>query len=352
MKEKICFKGNDMKLLWNDTLIYSESCMFALSDFANLLFDAKEIIKVETPSQGVVYEPGKDYIFDEKNNTIKLTPSSRIPFLGRDVCYPEKDLRIYPEKNSNAIAAAVSGGYLLFNNDDFFARHQVEVTYRAKCSDFDPQLSAQKNRLPRLRSKISAGQSLKILLHGDSISAGYNATKFTNTPPYNPCYMELVCGNIPGNHTLVNRAVSGKGIKYPRDIFDEWINDAPDLMVIAFGMNNFSSTPVEDFISELDWIINSNRKVSPDTEYIIVTPMTGNAEWQPTVPGPDFEYARAMCGYVSGSPDDTAVADVQSVWRKILARKKFYDMTGNGVNHPNDYGHRIYASVLLDLLGF
>lgn len=341
-----------MKLLWNDTSILSESCMFALSDSASLLFEALEIVKVETPSEGVVYEQGKDYIFDEKNNTIKLTASSRVPFLGREVCYPEKNLRIYPEKNSNAISGAVAGGYLLFNNEDFFARHQVEVTYRAKYNDFDPQLPVQRDRLPRTRDKISACRDLKVLLHGDSISAGYNATKFTGTPPYNPCYMELVCRNIPGNHTLVNRAVSGKGINYPRNIFEEWINDAPDLMVIAFGMNNFSSTPVSEFISELDWIINSNRKVSPDTEYIIVTPMTGNAEWHPTVPGPDMEYACAMHDYVSGSSEDIAIADVQRVWRKILARKKFYDLTGNGVNHPNDYGHRIYASVLLDLLGF
>ena len=44
------------------------------------------------------------------------------------------------------------------------------------------------------------------------------------------------------------------------------------------------------------------------------------------------------------------VDDVQKVWKKFLERKDFYDLSGNGVNHPNDYGHRIYASVLLHLL--
>ena len=47
---------------------------------------------------------------------------------------------------------------------------------------------------------------------------------------------------------------------------------------------------------------------------------------------------------------DTALADVQTVWRKFLQRKSFYDLTGNGVNHPNDYGHRIYASVIPEVL--
>jgi hypothetical protein len=44
-----------------------------------------------------------------------------------------------------------------------------------------------------------------------------------------------------------------------------------------------------------------------------------------------------------------AVADVTSLWTKALERKTFYDLTGNGVNHPNDFGHRLYAHVLIEL---
>ena len=41
--------------------------------------------------------------------------------------------------------------------------------------------------------------------------------------------------------------------------------------------------------------------------------------------------------------------EVNPGWRKLLERKDFYDLTGNGVNHPNDYGHRVYATVLAAL---
>ena len=339
-----------MKLLWNSNDIYSESCMFCVGRSANLLFEAQEILKIETPALKKVYREGKDYLFIPGTRCITLAECSDIPFISRERCYPEKDLRIYPEKNSNAIGGAVNGGYLLFNNEDFFALNQVEVTYRAVKNDFSSGLLVQTDRLPRVREKISSGKDMKIVLHGDSISQGYNATKFTGTYPYNPCYMEQVCLNLPGKHDFINHAVSGKGIDFPRSILDSWINDKPDLMVIAFGMNNFSSMPPEDFICKLDWIIETNRKVSPETEYIIVIPMTGNPEWKHTVPGPDLEYAAAMHNYAAEASSSIAVADVQCVWRKILARKKFHDLTGNGVNHPNDYGHRIYASVLLDLL--
>jgi len=30
----------------------------------------------------------------------------------------------------------------------------------------------------------------------------------------------------------------------------------------------------------------------------------------------------------------------------MLRRKRFVDLTGNGVNHPNDYGHALYADVV------
>ncbi len=45
-----------------------------------------------------------------------------------------------------------------------------------------------------------------------------------------------------------------------------------------------------------------------------------------------------------------ALADMTSIWAEMLKHKKDWDMTGNGVNHPNDFGHRVYAQVLSALL--
>ena len=39
-----------------------------------------------------------------------------------------------------------------------------------------------------------------------------------------------------------------------------------------------------------------------------------------------------------------------SIWAEMLKHKKDWDLTGNGVNHPNDFGHRVYAQVLSSLL--
>ncbi len=39
-----------------------------------------------------------------------------------------------------------------------------------------------------------------------------------------------------------------------------------------------------------------------------------------------------------------------SIWEGMLRRKTFYDVTGNGVTHPNDFGHMVYAQGILALL--
>ena len=44
------------------------------------------------------------------------------------------------------------------------------------------------------------------------------------------------------------------------------------------------------------------------------------------------------------------MADLTTLWGELLERKRDCDLTGNGVNHPNDFGHRVYAQAILGLL--
>ena len=47
-----------------------------------------------------------------------------------------------------------------------------------------------------------------------------------------------------------------------------------------------------------------------------------------------------------------ALADVRSIHKRLLEKKRFIDMTGNNVNHPNDFLIRVYAQYLLKNLIF
>ena len=47
--------------------------------------------------------------------------------------------------------------------------------------------------------------------------------------------------------------------------------------------------------------------------------------------------------------NNVALADVTTPWLEVLKTKAFSDLSGNNVNHPNDFGHRLYAQVILEL---
>ncbi|MBR5529062.1 MAG: hypothetical protein IKU57_01165, partial [Oscillospiraceae bacterium] len=44
--------------------------------------------------------------------------------------------------------------------------------------------------------------------------------------------------------------------------------------------------------------------------------------------------------------EGVVVADMTTYHKSLLAHKRYYDMTGNNVNHPNDFLARAYAQLL------
>jgi len=38
-----------------------------------------------------------------------------------------------------------------------------------------------------------------------------------------------------------------------------------------------------------------------------------------------------------------------SPWLELIKRKPFSDLIGNNINHPNDFGHRVYADVICQI---
>jgi acyl-CoA thioesterase I len=83
------------------------------------------------------------------------------------------------------------------------------------------------------------------------------------------------------------------------------------------------------------------------TEVILVASRMGNPNWAATPPEM-FPWYRDALASLEGPC--VVLADLTAAWPKLLERKRFVDMTGKGVNHPNDYGHRLYAQVILALL--
>jgi hypothetical protein len=75
--------------------------------------------------------------------------------------------------------------------------------------------------------------------------------------------------------------------------------------------------------------------------------MLGSPDWVALQQHLFLEYREAL---ERSAGRGIVVADMTSLWIEMLKSKKYWDLTGNGVNHPNDFGHRIYAEVLSSLL--
>jgi lysophospholipase L1-like esterase len=241
---------------------------------------------------------------------------------------------------------------VLIADGDEFHRRQVAATYSHPASawrDYVPHAAV--GQLTRTRRRLESSQSLTVCVTGDSISEGYNASAFMAAPPYQPAYGELVVAALEHRRgsrvTLHNFATAGwTSDDGAADV--ERVADAhADLVIVAFGMNDAGYADANDFAANIAAIMTGVRAASADAEFVLVSPMLPNPRWSYPVMARFPAYRdslAALCG--AGA----ALADVTAVWTEMLQRKTVHDLTGNGINHPNDFGHRVYAQVILALM--
>ena len=120
--------------------------------------------------------------------------------------------------------------------------------------------------------------------------------------------------------------------------------DKPDLVILAFGMND--TCPPETRREKLESMIAKVRGQNPDAEFIIVSSMRANPLWQKRTAVQD-EYPKID---KSLECESVAVANVRAAHDALLQRKRYIDMTGNNVNHPNKFLISVYAQTVLKLL--
>ncbi len=290
------------------------------------------------------YEEGCDFQWKPGSREIYIPADSRI------TVRTEED--IYCPANSQP-----HGGCRDRDNDIFFGPKdeyhnlQSAVTYRFNPASENwtaPAGLTPQGTLPRLAKQLKTNEPITVVLLGDSISQGANASGSYNVPPNMPPYGTLLC-NAMGQRfdrpiNLINLSVGGKTSVWGLEQVDEVIKHQPDLVILAFGMNDASAkrTPKE-FQETTQSIITAIKTDTPTTEFILVASMTANSQWVHSNP-PMYQQYRDVLKELQAQ--GIALADVYCLWEEMVQRKSFLALTGNGLNHPNDFGHRLYAQVL------
>lgn len=332
----------DARLLepfWLSTAMRGESLLFIDRGdgvpSASLLFDHAERVSLTSATGEVQFESSRDFIVDSQAGEVFLTKGSRIPFITLAALYP-----------------AYEPFVLVADAEDQFHRLQSAATYEHRPDQwrgYVPRVAPF--QLPRTLERLATAQPLTVCVTGDSISEGFNSSGVTGVAPRQPPYAELVAAglqHISGSRvTLDNFAVSGWTADHGVADVGRVADTHPDLVIVGYGMNDAGYAEPRDYAANIAGIMSGVRATAPGAEFVLVSPMLPNPRWDYPVMDRFPAYRDALnqlCG------PGAALADLTSLWTDLLMRKTDHDLTGNGINHPNDFGHRLYAQVILGLL--
>ena len=281
-----------------------------------------------TDSTGAIrYAAHDDYIVDAADGCILRPPDSRMPLLSPDELCTDGP-RVLESR-------VVTVDYL----------HESQPRFNEASLD-------RSHLLPGTSGRLRAGQPVTICVVGDSISAGYDATGFRGVPPFQPPYVDLVAHALEaaGRSPIVmhNHAVAGWTTEHAQWEMSEVARREPSLVFIALGMNDATYAEPHQFAERIAAMVLQLSSEAAETELLLLTPMlpTSACTWVNTdwIEG----YRAALLAL---ERTGIAVADVTRMWRRLLERKHPLELSGNGTNHPNDFGHRVYAQTVLAALG-
>lgn len=307
---------------------------------------AAELIAVKSATGERTYEIGRDVLLDKDGQSLLFTLESKPVFIKESELYPPKDApRSYRHRVGNPEQN------MLYGPGRWFHDRQVEVTYRRQKPVEPAASSLAVKQLPKTLARLKAGEPITIGVSGDSISAGGDASALADAPPFMPPFPNLVAAQLQAHSkspvTLKNRAIGGWSVANGVQDLDKLLAEHPHLMIVAYGMNDVGRRDPKWFKEQTQTILDRARAADPNLEIILVAPMLGHKEWIHTPREMFAQYRDVLAGFVGPG---VALADLTKVWDDQLQSKHDLDLTGNGLNHPNDYGHRLYAKTILGLL--
>lgn len=344
-------------------------------DDVTLAFPAAKVLEVRSNDLKTLYKEGTDYVV--KGGKLSFPAGSAIEPLARSAFFKE--------------SAELSGQWryegdlrpVANTTGEMYPAHYV-CTYVRTSGYSGAKANDSGKNLTKFKESAALKNGTEILLVGDSISAGAGASG--NFPIWAKMTEEGAAYYSGGEVTLHNAAQPGidstqyvalmegresdvggseeflKSAKEKFAVAEEHVKEAA-LAIIAIGANdaggwcgNGKGTPEETYEENVRKMIAYIRRNNPDCNVLLVScmqtnPKLFNAEDDSIkLCAADLSEYEKTLEKIAASETGVATANVFSVQRSLLKRKKIEDMLGDNVNHPSDYMARIYAQVILDTL--
>ena len=341
-------------------VIYNETVMLRTQEdgtgLGHLRFAPRKIISVRDYTLKTEYAEGTDYMID--GNAITAPSGSRIGHWTNRQMWGEEDLPapyVVKDTISNQTTDCMRMAATIYTESPFYYGTQVYVTYVYDINDLDMTSlpASQISSLPALKAKLDAKSgSLKIAGIGDSVMEGCSSSVNFNHEPYQKPFFDLFAEAVENKFGLdvtsdnmgVGGSTSSDGTQ--KSLLDKVVTYAPDLLLVHYGINDLGgqATP-NGFMDNIMYIVTYLKENLPNLEIILMSPLSPNPRVYDQI---KLESYIKKMNDVAESFSGVVVLDTYAYGNYLLGGgRDYYDMTGNGINHPNDYGHRVYAGALL-----
>ena len=337
---------------WEGNIVYNES-VYPMNNADSsispmpLLYHADKIICVRNAALNTVYVMGKDY--DLKNGKLIILPNSQIRINEYSRYYLDAPIQ-------NKSFERVGGGYISFSEGSTFHSRQIAVTY-VHTDKWAGPISAKKgSKLPNLMKKLANKSNINIVYYGDSISTGANSSSTIMALPNADSFPVMLTKTLEEKYgvkiTHTNTSMGGQISSWGyQNVQSKVVAYNPDLVVIGWGMNDgtvLNNVSTSVFEANIKGIILSVRAKNPNAEFIVIGTFLPNKEVVGFF-GLQSEYNINLQN-IEKSFTGVAFANVTEMHEYLLTKKRYYDMTGNNVNHPNDFIARLYSQILIRTL--
>lgn len=351
---------------WEGNTVYNETLWFAGERTAPLMYTPDQILKVTSYDLQTEYKQDVDFTVDGKN--IVLTDASSIPFMPEDEYITQTQNGMIGVPKEDEFGHTL--GYVYASEGSAIISRQVVVTYTHSERGKWVKPTVQTEKISRAIEKLEAGERLKMVFYGDSITVGANSSEFVNYGPKAESYANMIKSYFARRYPAAtidfkNNAVGGTDSNWANDAnmsnptvdvmdggqhFTKRVADEePDLLFVAFGMNDGGYAPTQ-YEQNIRSVVRRAQEAKPDVEIVLISGMIAN----PGTPfnNKNYKMYEESLATIAGEFEHVAVArvwtNVNTVYETL--GKRFQDCTANNANHPNDFMMRVYAQTILQTL--
>ncbi len=344
---------------YTGNVIYNESVLLVKGADGvvkgNLQFKPVKILSIRD------YTLKKEYDltdFDVNDNTITAKSPEKTTYLTEENLSGLEMPEGFFLKSSigNILTDCVLMAGAIYSESPFYYGNQIYVSYVYDANDLNSDLYAnyKTSGLTKTKAKLAFGDDLKICATGDSVMEGCSSSKKFNREPFMENFMTLTVqalnAEYEGNITLSNQAVGGKTSGWGAEDVQtiNLANEKPDLLYIHFGINDLGSkVSASSYYDNIKKIIDDVQAVNPECEVVLIKAFNAN----PDIYAQDgFEKYWNKLDKLAEENENVYTLDMFAQSLALIETKGYYSVTGNGINHVNDFSARLYAMNMISQL--